>query len=51
VPASDFHVRGAASSLFADRAQWELGDPILDFDAEPRVAYPGASGFAGADEP
>jgi hypothetical protein len=51
VPASDFHVRGAANSLFADRARWELGDPILDFDAERRVAYPGASGFAGADEP
>jgi hypothetical protein len=51
VPSSDFHVRGPNSSLFRDRARWELGDPFVDLDGEPRDAYPGASGFAGADEP
>ena len=51
VDAADFHVRGPAMSLFRDRAQWELGHPRLDLDREPRLAYPGAPGFAGADEP
>jgi hypothetical protein len=49
--ASDFHVNDPDTSIFRDRARWELGDPILDYDGEPRPAYPGAMGFAGADEP
>ncbi len=51
-PASaDFHVRRPTMSIFRDRAQWQLGDPTLDLDREPRPAYPEAVGFAGADQP
>ena len=48
---SDVHVRGPGSSPFAGVAVWEPGDPLRDLDNERRDATPGASGFAGADEP
>jgi hypothetical protein len=37
------------SAIFEEVAQWELGDPHLDYDREPRSATPGGPDFAGAD--
>lgn len=47
----DGRVAGPGSSPFAGVARWELGDPRRDIDGEPRLAYPGLSEFAGADQP
>lgn len=45
--AGDFHL--APGHPFADVAQWDVGDPVVDLDGDPRPTRPGAADVAGAD--
>lgn len=39
----------ASATVFADVAQWQLGDVHFDYELQPRNATPGAPDYAGAD--
>ncbi len=45
--AGDFHVE--PGHPFEDVAQWQVGDPAVDLDGDPRPGAPGAPDVAGAD--
>jgi hypothetical protein len=42
---------GPASTPFGGVAVWQLGDPRYDIEATLRTPIPGASEYAGADQP
>jgi hypothetical protein len=45
----DLHLTNVAPVAFSSAAIWELGDPTVDFDGDPRPARDGTTDFAGAD--
>ena len=47
----DLHVKDPLGHAFEGVAHWQLGDPFFDLDGELIPRYPGAPGFAGADQP
>ncbi|MCX4247133.1 right-handed parallel beta-helix repeat-containing protein [Paraliomyxa miuraensis] len=48
--AGDFHLQSPPLEL-ADVAQWQVGDPTTDIDADARPAADGSPDYAGADVP
>lgn len=44
----DFHLAAPGQAVFADLADWDLGDPLEDVDGDPRPQM--APGFPGIDE-
>jgi hypothetical protein len=46
----DFHLATAPATI-GNAAEWTMGDPLTDIDAEPRPALDGAPDAAGADVP
>ncbi|PCC68871.1 hypothetical protein SAMN02745121_07600 [Nannocystis exedens] len=42
---------GPGAALLDHSAVWQIGDPTVDIDGEPRTAVEGAPDFAGADRP
>ena len=47
----DFHLENDGPDVFADIAQWQPGDPLVDIDGDPRPNIEGSSDHAGADRP
>lgn len=47
----DFHLSATGTTVFADIAQWQSGDPTTDIDGDPRPMMDGAMDYAGADVP
>jgi hypothetical protein len=47
----DFHLQNDGLTLFADIAQWNLGDLPTDIDGDPRPAVDSTSDYVGADVP
>ncbi|MCX4247134.1 right-handed parallel beta-helix repeat-containing protein [Paraliomyxa miuraensis] len=47
----DFHLTAAGQAVFADIAQWQLGDPPTDIDGDTRPSTDGSTDYAGADAP
>ena len=46
--AGDFHLSDAGQAVFADIADWDEGDPLVDIDGDPRPQD--APGYPGVDE-
>jgi hypothetical protein len=44
----DFHLAGPGQATFADIADWDPGDPLVDIDGDPRPQD--ALGYPGIDE-
>lgn len=49
--AGDFHLVGDGPATFMEIAQWDIGDPTVDIDGEPRGGVDGQADYAGADVP
>lgn len=47
----DFSLQNQGLTVFADIAQWNTNDPLLDIDGDPRPAVDGTPDYAGADVP
>ena len=47
--AGDVHLTAAGKAEFADIAQWQSGDPLVDIDGDARPNSDGAADVAGAD--
>lgn len=50
-PSGDFHLASNLAYLFEGIAQWQIGDPSIDLDGDPRPILGGAPDFPGADVP
>lgn len=47
----DFHLTAQGKRVFVDKAEWNGGDPRVDFDGDIRATVEGTAEHAGADLP
>ncbi|HGG57013.1 MAG TPA: right-handed parallel beta-helix repeat-containing protein [Nannocystis exedens] len=48
---NDFHIKAGSMNPFKDAALWINGQPLTDYDGDPRPAVDGSIDYAGADVP
>jgi hypothetical protein len=47
----DFRLANQGITIFADIAEWNIGDPIVDIEGDMRPGVDGSPDYPGADVP